>query len=132
MSYAPTALGYTLHIKTPVGTQKVTIPLEQLASSAANAAMNAAWPVVEKKLLATLPGLLDTVVNRAKKELPVFMDTAFARAKPPIHEEEQKLMKEIDEKAEEIFNEATKRAVMIAGGLSVVIIGSAWWAGRKR
>ena len=132
MSYAPTALGYTLYIKTPVGTQKVTIPLEKLASSAADAAMSAAWPVVEKKLLATLPGLLDTVVNRAKNELPVFMDIAFARAKPPLHEEEQRLMKEIDQKAQEILDEATKRAVMIVGGLSVVIIGSALWAGRKR
>jgi hypothetical protein len=132
MSYTPTALGYTLNIKTPVGTQKVTIPLEQLASSAAHAAMNAAWPAVEQKVLSSVPALLDTVVSRAKKELPVFMDTAFARAKPPLHQEEQKLMKEIDEKAEEILNEATKRAVMIAGGLSVVIIGSAWWAGRKR
>ncbi|MCP4240256.1 MAG: hypothetical protein GY772_06805 [bacterium] len=131
MSYAPTSLGYTLSIKTPVGTQKVTIPLEQIAKSAATAAMNAAWPVVEQKVMASVPKLLDQVVARGKAEIPDLLDIAFARAKPPLHKEEKRLLEAVDKKSDEIMKEATTRGLILAGGLSAVILGSAWWVGRQ-
>ena len=127
MSYAPTSLGYTLVINTPVGSQKIEIPLKQLAAKATDEALAVAWPKVEAKVMSALPKVLDAAAQRVKFEVPALVDTAVNRFKPKLHEEEQKLSKQIDVKAAQVLDEATTRAIVVAGALSVVVIGSAWW-----
>ena len=66
MSYAPVrGLGWTgtMTMKTPWGTEKasITVPIEQ----AADAAMNAVWPIAERKMVAMLPGLMDMALKKA-------------------------------------------------------------------
>lgn len=98
------AFGKTITIDTPFGPQKFNIPVEDLARSAAMAAVEAAWPAVQQKFY---------------QELPVAVDRALNRAQPRVR-------KEVDR----AVNMATSRAVMVATGLAMIMVGSAWWVRR--
>jgi len=67
------ALGYDLVIKTPIGTQKIHVPIEQMAKDAAEMAVDAVWPPVKKKLDQALPELLkkglDVALPAAQKAI---------------------------------------------------------------
>lgn len=99
MSYA--ALGYDLVVDTPIGQQKISIPLEQAASDAAKIAVAAAWPEVQKRVNEDLP----SVVNKALDE-----------AQPRVRSE-----------ADRAVDLASRRASLIAAGLGTVVVLSALW-----
>ncbi len=63
MSYAA-ALGANFTISTPFGNQNIGIPVEQMATTA----VNSAWPVMQSKLQAALPGLLASAMPTVKAE----------------------------------------------------------------
>lgn len=57
-------LGYDLPITTPIGTQRISIPVEQLVKDS----LNMAWPQVRGKLMAEVPGILDMAASKAKEK----------------------------------------------------------------
>ncbi len=91
-------------IKTPVGKINITVPVEKIAADAAGAAVEAAWPAVQKKINA---------------ELPKLVNKALDQAQPRIRAE-----------ADRALNTGTSRAAMIATGVAMVVIGAAWWTRR--
>ena len=130
MSYAPTGgLGWTGTIKmnTPWGTERasISVPIEQ----AANAAVNAAWPMVEQKTIAMLPGLMDMALNRAggyvTREL-------WPKMQPKLRFEVDRAVSKGEIVADEAVDKATERAAMLGGALILTVAGAAWWVSRRR
>lgn len=70
MSYQ--GFGYVLTIGTPIGDQKFSLPIEQLAKDAGNMAIQAAWPPLKAQLEAEMPVLID----KLKAEVPGLLQTA--------------------------------------------------------
>lgn len=102
MSYA--ALGYDLVVDTPIGQQTISIPLEKAASDAAKVAVAAAWPEVQKRVNADLPGVVDKALDEAQPRVRAEADRAV--------------------------NLASERAALIAAGLGAVVFFSALWVRR--
>ena len=111
-TYAPyvnspaAGLGLVLSINTPFGPQKFDIPVEQIAQVAGKAAVDAAWPEIQKRIAADLPGVVDQ---------------AFTEAQPKLRAE-----------SERAVNSVTMRGAMIAAGLALVMIGTGYWIIQKR
>lgn len=104
------ALGYDLPIKTPLGTQTISVPIESLAK----AAVAAAWPDVQKKLYAELPKVLDVAQDKVVKEL-------WPKLQP-------KMRAEIDRGIKQGRTTAyVVTAVVLAG-----LFGAAWWIKKGR
>lgn len=70
-------LGLDIPIKTPIGTQTISVPVE----SAAKAAAEAAWPVLQKKMEAELPKLVSKAVAQAQPKLRAEIDRGLKEAK---------------------------------------------------
>jgi hypothetical protein len=64
-------LGYDLVIKAPapIGNHTISIPIEDMAKKAADAAVAAAWPAVKQKIEGELPVLLATAEKSVVNEL---------------------------------------------------------------
>ena len=73
MSYA--ALGYDIIIGTPVGNQKISIPIEKIARDAGTMAVAAAWPPIQAKIHAEHEAARKAALKRskmnAKREWPL-------------------------------------------------------------
>jgi hypothetical protein len=107
-------LGYTMTIGTPVGDQKITIPIEQLAKDSAQIALNAIWPIA---------------MNALKGELPNLMNMAVTELKPYLEEEKKKIVAEANKlmsSAETKVQTQVKKTTNIAGMfIGLLIVGGA-------
>lgn len=106
-------LGYVMEVDIPgLGKQNIDIPLEKAAQDAGKiagqAAVETAWPLLQQKLYA---------------ELPKVVDQALDRAQPRIRKE-----------TDRAIDAASSRAALIGTGLAIVIVGTAFWlrAGMKK
>lgn len=102
-------LGYAMEVDIPgLGKQSIDIPLEKAAQDAGKiageAAVATAWPLLQQKLYAELP----KVVQKA------------------LDEAEPRIRKETDRAIEA----ASSRAALIGTGLALVMIGTAFWLRR--
>lgn len=102
--YTLNGFGATIPVKVMGQTINIDVPIEKVAGAAATAAIDAAWPSVQKKLYA---------------ELPIVVNRALDQAEPRVRKE-----------ADRAIASATSRAALIGTALAVVIIGSAWWTRR--
>lgn len=93
-------LGYDLPIKTPIGTQTISVPIEAMMTDT----INAAWPQVRNKLMAEVPGILDMAVTKAR-------DKAVSDLWPTL---QPKLRKEVD------YAIMEARTVAVVVGLGVI------------
>jgi len=132
MSYAatPTAgLGWTgtLKMKTPWGTERVsvTVPIEQ----AADAAMNAVWPIAEQKMYKMLPGLMDMALKKAGGYVT---GDLWPKMKPLMQKEVDRAVLKGEVVANDAVDTASQRAAMLAGVLILTMTGAAWWVSRAR
>lgn len=123
MSYAPVGqingLGYTMTIGTPVGDQKITIPIEQLARDSAQIALNAIWPIAMDALKSELPNLM----NMAVTELKPYLE----EEKKKVVEQANKLMSSAETKVQTQVKKTTNVVgmlvgLLIVGGASVVLL----------
>lgn len=132
MSYAPVptaGLGWTgtIKMKTPWGTERVslTVPIEQ----AADAAMNAVWPVAERKMHQMLPGLMDMALKKAGGYVT---GDLWPKMKPLMQKEVDRAIDKGEVVANDAVDTASQRAAMLGGVLILTITGAAWWISRKR
>jgi hypothetical protein len=130
MSYAPVrGLGWTgtISMKTPWGTERASlnVPIEQ----AANAAMNAVWPIAEQKMVAMLPGLMDMALKRAGGYVT---GDLWPQMRPLLRKEVDRAVLRGEVVADDAVDTATERAAMLGGALILTITGAAWWVSRRR
>lgn len=95
-------LGYDLSIGTPIGPQKISIPVEKLVTDS----LNTAWPQVRTKLMAEVPGILDMAAQKAKEKA--------------INE----LWPELQPKLRGEVNRAVSEAKVIAVMVGLAVVGS--------
>lgn len=119
MSYA--ALGYDIVIGTPVGNQKISIPLEKMAKDAATMALDAAWPPLQQKLHAELPNLLSQAQDAA---VSAAVNKLWPQMRP-------KLQVELDSAIDKGSTEAQKIAALLGLGLAATIVLSAMWIKKR-
>lgn len=130
MSYAPVrGLGWTgtMTMKTPWGTEKasITVPIEQ----AADAAMNAVWPIAERKMVAMLPGLMDMALKKAGGYVT---GDLWPKMKPLMQGEVDVAIRKGEVVADDAVQTISTRAAILGGVLITTIAGAAWWIGRSR
>jgi hypothetical protein len=102
------AFGYSFKIDLPgVGSQRVNIPLEQMARDMAAIATNEAWPILRDQLYAELPNL---------------MARATAEVQPKLRFEIDRATRNADRMADEKLDEATRRAAI---GLGILVFAGA-------
>jgi hypothetical protein len=126
MSYSSVrGLGYTMTIDTPIGPQKVTVPIEKAASDAADLAMG----VIKKKAIPlaeqAIPGMLKSAMPTIQKEvLPPLFKAAEAELTTKIWPEFQpKIRAEIDY----AMGKATTLGLLVGGIVAGSIALSTWY-----
>jgi hypothetical protein len=120
MSYSPVkrpveGLGYTLVIGTPVGDQRITIPIEQLANDVANMAINAAWPLAQQKLYAEIPTIAKAAMDAAKPYFRQEIDRAAGIIDTKTGQ--------IEGKVGDVVKQTTRTAYILVGVLVAAGVG---------
>lgn len=122
-------LGWTgnISMKTPWGTERasITVPVEQ----AAEAAVNAAWPLAERKMRDMLPSLMDMALSRAGGYVTTDL---WPKMRPLFQKEVDVAIRKGEVVATEAVDTATQRAAMLGGAVIMTIAGAAWWISRKQ
>lgn len=121
---SPDGLGkvFSMSLNTPWGSKKFSadVPYEQVATSAVNYAVSQLQPHI--------PKLLDQALKQAGGYVT---GTLWPQLQPKVRAEVDRAIAEARVVAEDAVDEATARAAVIASGLMVVIVGSAWWIRKK-
>ena len=116
MSYAPVnGLGYVLVIGTPIGDQRITIPIEQAMNDIANMAIQAAWPIAQQKLYAEIPAIAEAAMNAAKPYFRQEIDRAAGIIDTKTGT--------IEGKVTSVMSQATKTAYILVGVIAATAIG---------
>lgn len=115
-------LGYVITIGTPIGDQRISIPLEQMTHDAGQMAIDAAWPPMKEKLEAEMPVLID----KLKAEVPGLLQTALTAAQTQVVTKmwpalQPKVRAELDYG----LTEGKKVAWMVGGAVILAVIMAA-------
>ena len=97
---------YTLNGMGAFGVDPVTAAVQQAAAKAGKAAVDAAWPELQRRFYAELPRAVDTALDEAQPRIRTELDRAS--------------------------DIATSRAVMVGVGLAIVVVATGWWVRKGR
>ncbi len=126
MSYS--GLGYDLVIGTPIGNQKISIPLEAMAQAAGTQAANTAWPILQAKINAAVPGLLSQATTAGRKALEAEIPTVFAEAQDMVvNQLWPKLQPKVRSELDYGVAQGKKIGYTIGAGVVVAIFVAALW-----
>jgi len=111
-------LGYDLIIGTPLGDQKITLPLEQMTKDLTKTAIDAAWPDVQNKINGMMPGLLATAEQQA-------VTVILPKVMPKVEAEVNKV----------VNNTVTSLTPAAVGAVGLLVASTwfaAWWVRKRR
>ena len=103
-------------VSTPIGNQTITVPVEQIAAAAAQAA----WPPLRSQIEAEVPVLVNKAWPLVQSKAEQVLPTLLAKAMPTVQAEEKAIIGQVD------------KAVFLLGAAVVAAVGVGVWALRRR
>lgn len=114
-------LGLAYNVKTPVGDQRIDIPVEKMAKDAAEKVMAEIQPVLQQRLKETLPGIIATAWPPLQKKVEGTVDELRKKQLPIV-------LKKVND---DVVNPALVKAA-VGGAVLVGALAGAMYFLRKK